>query len=225
MTQDERNIEIRREWSPILGWMATGVLVVVVVFFLFLEPYDLWPAVNASGIASAVFLIVLIIAVTRPPVQRYTRWIVLATALVVLFMHWYSWIEQQEQSKWQRSQLMRIHSYISGAIATTAMGDSLLLCLRDYCAQSDVPRQSMGEVFLARFPFAREGGSFYTPLHPDDSLQVHVLVLKPDSIQLAGRISYARGRNPNFIAYDGRVGVMEHRVTLTAGGLRHEFTN
>jgi len=225
MIEPDKNIEIRTALTSVLSWMAMGVLLLVIVHSLFLQPYDLWPAVTAGGIAATCFLLVLILYTMRPPVPNYAKSIVLVIALLLLSMHWYSGIEQHEQSKWQRSQLMRIHSQIASGLATTTMGDSLLLCLRDYYAPSGTPRQSLREVFLARYPFAKEGGSLYTPIFPGDSLQVHILVLEPDSIVLSGRISYARGRDPKFVSYDGRVGVMEHRVTLTPGGLRHEFTN
>ena len=226
MEKSSVTIEIKQEVSIALLWTVGGVIAIAVPFFICLKPLDLWPSVNAGGLTAAFYVLALIIYATRGPVKRKTRVLVLALFGVVVSSLAYSWKLQESQSNWQREMLVEIRGVLGRGISSAVLGDTLLNTLQQFYSQSPQGRHSLGQVFKLRYPDAAVGMDLYKPQWPGDTLtHAYVGALTDDRVVLIGRDRVAKGRDPSFRNFEGAVGKIQERYTLTEKGLIRESDN
>lgn len=216
----------------VLFWLLVGVVVVSISFFIPGNSAELWPSLNAAGIAAAIYLLALFVYIFRRPISMKGRVIGATLVLIVGTAIVTVWMGLADTTHWQANQLQKIHSVIMRGILQSEVPDSMLVVLQDYHKQGRVKKASLGKLFLQKFPGATLGTNIHPPYTMNkppeadrDSLRVFVTLLSDSMVVVTGTHAYSRGRNPDFVSYMGRKGTVQERFILTEKGIRHESDN
>jgi hypothetical protein len=206
-------------------WIIIGTAIVTATFFLTGTIADPWQAVNNAGLAAAVYLLILIAYSMRKPFPlwiragTYVAFVVLGTAIFS------AWTTMDEQSHWQRNQLLKIQSVITrGVVANELHATYLLPVFETYHRQESVKRTPIGELFRAAHPEAKQGMNIRKEIE-HDSVMVYLTEFSNDTVVLIGQSMYSRGADPDFKNYNGRVGMIQARAILTEKGVTYEQEN
>jgi hypothetical protein len=211
-------------------WLIVGVVLVSIAFFMPGMGPDLWPSLEAAGIATAVYLIVLTAFMARRPFPVKTRvaiWTVFLVGGVSLFAGWKT---LDEESHWQKARLNEILGVIIRGVNTSYTHDTLVQILKSYYSPENKPGRSLAKIFLEKYPNCRDGKPIATAQHVDsrpeyDTLYMYPVVVTDTEIVLATSHKYAKGRDPAFKNVNGKTGMVQIRQTLTPKGMRYESDN
>lgn len=225
MENETITIELKRETAVLLVWLATGMFLVVVAFFLPGNSTDLWEPLAFSGVTGGIYIAALVIYCTRPPVSAPRRWATIGITILTLLAAGMGWAGQKERSQWQRETLLSIRTVIGGGIAFHATTDILRKPFEEFHAQQGRVRKSLGETFLARYSKSKVGANIYTSESQGDSLQVILERVDDQKVVLVVLDPIARGRDPMFRNIDGRLGKLQQRFFLREKGLTYESEN
>ncbi|HWP82895.1 MAG TPA: hypothetical protein VNN76_09615 [Bacteroidota bacterium] len=207
-------------------WIVGGCLLVSVVYFLAPQGTDPWPALNAAGIAALLYVIAFLVSFVKRPFSVRARVSIYAVSLVLGIAIYSAWTGMDEQSHWQRSQLAKINGVIThGIIASELHSTFLLPIFERYHKQESRRRVSLGALFRQTFPNARIGENIRPVKEYEDSTMIYVAELSDDTVTLVGQSLFVAGKNPGFRNYNGRVGRVQARATLTAKGVMYEQEN
>ena len=209
----------------IVLWLLLGIIAVSVAFFIPSNSTEVWPELNLAGLVTAVYLLVLLLYTLRKPISTKKRVVTWVLAAVVMTSIVLSWTGIERTSKWQRGQLLKIHSVIIRGIACAEVPDTLLDILAQYHNQSRGQRLSIGGIFRKNCPDATVGYNIHKPDGDWDSLKVFVTALSETEVVMTAHHPYSRGRDPSFVSYTGRKGAIQERFILTEKGVRHESDN
>lgn len=209
-----------------LFWIIGGIALVSVAFFFSSDPIDPWPALNAAGIVAALYLIALLAFVMRKPFSMKAR-ISTYGAFVVLGLFIYSaWSGMEEQSRWQRSQLLKIGSMIAKGIISSELHTTYLIPVFERHHQQEAQKKvPIGEVFRQMYPNAKVGDNIRTMVEEYDSTMVFLVELSNDRVTLVGQAAHFGGRDPFFENHSGRMGMVQARAVLTEKGVMYEQEN
>lgn len=208
----------------VLLWLIAGLVVVSVAFFLPGNPPEVWPNLNLGGIVTVVYLLALLTYTMREPFGRkaqVTTWIVAIVTVASLAV---AWTEMDSLSHYQQQTLLNIRATIGRGIIYTEVPDSLLSVLDRFHHQKG-KKATLGQVFQIHYPGTRVGDNIHKANNEYDSLQVYIAALSDTTIALAAQEMYVKGREPTFKNYNGRVGMVQEKFTLTVKGVRHESEN
>ncbi|HEY6951068.1 MAG TPA: hypothetical protein VI758_01605 [Bacteroidota bacterium] len=218
-------IEIRQEVAVMLLFLAAGVLLVYAAYSVPHRSPELWPALNAGGLATAVYLIALLFYILRKPLPTKVRTIAAVIAFVVMSSTAFAWIRFQEQTRWQADQMSRIRGLIDQGVRESTMPRYLLVTLDSFYHQPKGKRKTLGEVFQQLNNNAVVGTNIYTPQFTNDPFKICVRTLAADRIVIVSAAPVSKGRDPRFNNYDGRIGMCQDQYTLTERGITHESEN
>ncbi len=206
-------------------WLVIGVTLVTVAFFLPGKNIELWPSINAAGFAAAIYLAALVAYTMRKPfpvrTRVITRVIFLATSVATVF----GWIGSNTQSHWQRNKLLQIRGVIARGIIMPEMQRSLLDVLKIYYQQDFKQKEPLGQIIQRIYAPGTVGTNIHKAWGKGDSTMVYVASVSNSEVVLIGQEMNVRGRNPEFKNYNGRVGMIQERATLTAKGVKYESEN
>jgi hypothetical protein len=225
MEKESITIEIKQEVSITLLWIVAGVVVVSATFFLTPQTTELWPAINATGIAAAVYLVALLGYVLRKPLAMRQRLLVGIIGIAVIGCTAFTWMKRQEQAQWQANQLMKIRAVIGRGIKTYEMAPLLLKTLDAYHRQGVRKSNTLADELKKQCPGAEVGANLHKPQGEWDELTVIVESLEPNRIVLVSQETYVKGRDPGFKNYDGKTGMLQEKFILTERGLTHVSEN
>ncbi len=225
MEKESVTIEIKQEVSITLLWIAAGVILVSAAFFLVPRGTDLWPALNAAGVAAAVYLFALLMFVLRPPLPVRTRITVGIVAFLVLFCTAFAWIRMEDHSRWQAATLMKIREVIGRGIRFAEMPSTLLKTLDAYHRHGVKKNKTLADEFRALEGDVHAGSNIHKPQWEGDDMTVIVQSLEPDRIVLVSQESYVKGRDPSFKNLDGKIGMVQEKYILTERGVTHVSEN
>lgn len=225
MEHETITIELKKETAIMIVWLAAGVFLVVVAFFLPGNSTDLWEPLLFSGVAGGLYITALVIYCTRPPISFRRRWITIGMTALTAAAAVVGWAGQKEMSQWQRETLLSIRTVIGGGIAFHATTDILRKPFEEFHAQQGRVRKSLGETFLARYSKSKVGANIYTSESQGDSLQVILERVDDQKVVLVVLDPIARGRDPMFRNIDGRLGKLQQRFFLREKGLTYESEN
>lgn len=218
-------IEIKQEVSITLLWIVVGVVFVSLAFLLTPSSPELWPSLNAAGIAGALYLIVMLTYALRKPVGTATRvWIGIA-AIVVLALGGFTWMRMQDQTEWQAQTLMHIRGVIGRGVMRYDMSGAVLKTLNEFYKQSGAKKESLADIFLRQNNGASVGSNIHKPEWHTDARQVIVKKLEPGMIELVSQETYVKGRDPQFRNYNGQLGMIQEQFILTEKGITHVSEN
>jgi hypothetical protein len=225
MEKDPITIEIKQEVSIMLLWIAAGVVLIAAPFFLIPKGIELWPAVNAAGIAAFVYLVALLFFVLRKPLSMRRRLPIAILGALFLVCTAYQWIQMQDETHWQADQILRIRGVIGRGVMITEMSGPLLKTLDAFHRQGSVTKNSLTEEFRKLYPAIAAGSNIYRPKWDGDSMKIIVTELQPDRIVLVSQETFVKGRDPSFKNLDGKSGMIQEQYTLTAKGIAHVSEN
>jgi hypothetical protein len=225
MEKESVTIEIKQDVSITLLWIVVGVILVSATFFLTPQSKELWPAINAAGIAAAVYLLALLAFVLRRPLALRQRLVVGAIALVVICSAAFAWMRLQSETEWQAETLMRIRAVIGHGIRIWEMPAPLLKTLDAYHHQGAGKTRSLADEFRELEGDLTVGSNIHKPQWEGDNMSVIVATLDPDRVVLVSQETFVKGRDPAFRNYDGKVGMLQEKYILTERGLTHVSEN
>jgi hypothetical protein len=205
-------------------WLLIGISVVTAAFFLPGNSVEAWPALNLAGIATLIYLLVLLLYTLRPPIPRKKIVISWILSLAVMVAIGFSWTGMERTTKWQRSQLSKIHTVIVRGIVLAEI-PQLLGIVGQYHAQASGKKASLLELFKRKYPETALGANIYKPQSESDSLKVFVSAFSDNEITLIAHFPYAKGRDANYVSYTGRKGSVQEKFILTEKGVHHESEN
>ena len=225
MENETITIELKRETAVMLVWLATGMCLVVVAFFLPGNSTDLWEPLLFSGVAGGLYLAALVIYCTRPPVSAQRRWTTIGITVLTLMAAGMGWAGQKERGEWQRETVGSFGTQTRRAVLFDDMVRILKEPYEMFYSQRGPARRSLGEVFQMKYGEGRVGTNIFTARSKWDGLQVILTDLRDDRIVLVAWDSYSRGKSAEFTNLGGQRGKIQERFTLTEGGLIHEAEN
>lgn len=219
-------IEIKQDVSYVFFWIVAGIIVVSAAFFSQDRVTELWPAINAGGIAGILYALAVMVFTMRSPVKTRIRLASFIGFAITFSFLCASWLTTHEQSRWQHDRILEIRTVIARGISSVVLRDPLLNTFAEYHAQSPLRKLTLEEVFKGRNPTIAEGLNLYKPQWAGDTLmRIYVHTLSNDSIVLIATDRGAAGRENSFINYNGTVGKIQERYTLTEKGLTRESEN
>lgn len=209
----------------IVFWLVAGCLSVSVPFYLFYDPYTLWPSLYASGIAAAVYLIVLLVYFLRQ--RPGTILSVLASAVVVLLLTTsvLHWRRMDEVTAWQRAQLGRVRTVISdNMLMSEDACERSIPVFAAYHSQSGT-RKSITALFAEMHAGKIKEGLFPSAYPDNDRSRRLVRYLADTAVVLISVDTVAHGMRPDYRNINGSIGRLQTTTTLTARGVRYERNN
>ena len=226
MEKDTVTIEIKQDVSITLLWIVCGVIVVSTVFLLAPPSPELWPALNAAGIAGAAYLFAMTAYALRKPLRTSLRVWVGVAAIVILALGAFTWMRAQQQAEWQAETLMKIRGVIGrGVMRLDMMSTAAIRTLDEFYRQHGAQKESLADVFRRLHEGAAPGLNIHKPDWEGDVRQVIVAKLEPSLIELVSQETYVKGRDPLFKNYNGQFGMMQEKVSLTEKGIVHVSEN
>jgi hypothetical protein len=218
-------IEIKQEVSIGLLWIAAGVVAVSLAFLLAPQSTELWPALDAAGVAAGVYLITLLVYALRKPLSARLRILVGVIALVVLGCTAFAWLSMEDQARWQVEQLAKIRVTMGRAVMYLEAPIPLLKTLEAYHREGARKKETLADVFRRLQQGATIGSNIHKPRWDGDPMKVIVEALDPDRIVLVSQETFVGGRDPNFKNYDGKSGMVQEKFILTEKGISHVSEN
>ena len=207
-------------------WLLVGILGVAIAFFIPDSTNDLWPALNAAGIALIVYLLALLAYTLRPPIVLHRRVLAGSVAIITLVAGLSVWTGHQEQAQYQHDKLLEIRSTIGRGILLNEVPGMLLPVLEAYHGQGARKNRSIGKIFSEMYDGAEVGRNVRTPNFENDTQRVYIpLRLEDDLVELAAIDFVGRGKDLTYANTGGGVGRIEERFTLTGKGVRHDVLN
>jgi hypothetical protein len=225
MEKNTVTVEIKQEVSITLLWIVGGVILVSLVFLLTPSSMELWPSLNAGGIAGAVYLIAMLTYALRKPLETRLRvWIGLATVLV-LALGAFTWMRMEDQTRWQAETLVKIRGVIGRGTMIYDTREASLKTLDEFYRQRGPQEESLADVFRRQNTGAAVGINIHKPEWESDQRQVIVAKLEPALIELLSQETYVKGRDPLFKNYNGQLGMIQQKVILTEKGITYVSEN
>jgi hypothetical protein len=225
MEKNTVTIEIKQEVSVTLLWIVGGVIIVSLAFLLTPPSTELWPSLNAAGIAGGWYLVAMITYALRKPLETRIRiWIGIAVILF-LAVGAFTWVRAQEQGEWQAETLMKIRGLIGRGVMRYDMSGSALITLDKFYQQGRSKKESLSDIFLKQHTGAAAGKNIHKPEWEGDQRQVVVAKLEPAAIELVAQETYVNGRDPQFRNYNGQFGMIQEKFILTEKGITHVSEN
>jgi hypothetical protein len=225
MEKDTVIIEIKQEVSITLLWVVGGVTIVSLVFLLTPPSTELWPSLNAAGIAGAVYLVAMLTYALRKPLEKGVRIWIGIVAIVVLALGAFTWERMQDQTKWQAETMMRIRGVIGRGVMRYDMSGATLKTLDGFYQQRGAKKESLADIFCRLNTGAAVGMNIHKPEWEGDQWQVIVVKLEPRIIELVSQETYVKGRNPQFKNHNGQLGMIQEKFTLTEKGITYVSEN
>jgi hypothetical protein len=225
MEKNTVTIEIKQEVSITLLWIVGGVIIVSLVFLVTPAATELWPSLNAGGIAGVVYLIAMLTYALRKPLEMKTRvWIGIG-AIVVLLLGAFTWVRMQQQTEWQAETMIKIRGVIGRGVMRHYMSETSLKTLGEFYEQRGSKKESLADIFRKQNPGVSVGANTHRSEWEGDWWQVVVARLEPAIIELVSQETYVKGRDPQFRNYNGQVGMIQERFILTEKGITHVSEN
>lgn len=218
-------IEIKQEVSITLLWIVVGVLFVSLAFLLTPSSPELWPSLNAAGIAGALYLIVMLTYALRKPLEMRARvWIGIA-AIVVLALGAFTWVRMQDQTEWQAETMIRIRGVIGRGVMRHYMSGASLKTLGEFYQQRGSKKESLADVFRKQNSGVSVGANIHKPEWEGDKWQVIVTKLEPAAIELLSQETFVKGRDLQFKNHNGQLGMIQEKFILTEKGITYVSEN
>jgi hypothetical protein len=225
MEKNTVTIEIKQEVSITLLWIVGGVILISLVFFLTPHAVDLWPSLNAAGIAGALYLIAMLTYALRKPLETKVRiWIGFA-AIVVLALGAFTWMRMQDQTEWQAETLMKIRGVVGRGVMLRDMSEESLKTLDEFYQQPGSKKASLADIFRKENPGVVVGRNIHRPEWEGDEWKVIVTKLEPAAIELLSQETFVKGRDPQFKNHNGQFGMIQEKITLTEKGITYVSEN
>jgi hypothetical protein len=209
----------------IIIWLLSGIAAVTLAFFIPPNSSELWPSLNMAIIPAALYILALGFFTLRSPITLKARIIAWGMIALVGGATYSTWTGMDAQSHWQLNQLRKIYTVITRGILQTFAPTYELNALEEYHKQGLKKKESLGQIFQRQNTSATVGTNIYKSENPEDSTSIVIKSLSDNEVILLGLHAYSKGRNPDFKNYNGKVGMVQERFTLTEKGIVYESEN
>lgn len=215
-------------------WMAGGILIVSLAYFIPAQEGSIWPSIIAGSIASLFYLIALSIYGIRKIDSSGKRKVVTSTLVLLVIFSIASAAISYESTKRQTALLPEIRHTIEKGIAENYVKKHLLATMRAYYTGERFDENaSLGSIFRTKYDtliteddrLLYAGKDTYKDEEEDIPVKIFVKKTDPDSIILVAESVYMDGRDQEFENYSGVKGKYQVRGTLTKEGIRYERAN
>ena len=206
-------------------WLLVGTLMVSVPFYIFYNPYDLWPPIIAGGIGAAVYLLALAVKVIRSERSSKLKMIVATSTLVILALNYIGWSSMNDMSTYQRSTLAKIRTVIAEGIF---IGDDVNTRAMPVFVQY---HKTMGKkkgivtIFKNIHGNKMKGDMFLSEDSQNDASKRYVHFYGDTMVVLTSIDTIARGLKSEFANANGSSGRVQTTTTITAKGVTYERNN
>lgn len=216
-----------------LIWLAGGILLVNLAFFIPEQTGSLWPSIILSGSAAVLYLIVFawfwvgeVNSSSRRQLIGWTIAVLLGFSLVSAGISYQS-TDRQFQI------LDEIRFTIEKGISEVHIKEALLKTLRDYQnLKEENSMRSLGGLFYNNYDslLTEEGRFLYDGTTRrgekyDKNLKIFLAHSSADSVVLVAESFHIEGRDSTYGNLSGAVGKFQTRGVLTDNGVRYERIN
>lgn len=208
-------------------WLIAGSLLVSVPFYIFHDPYDLWPSLYAGGIGAAVYLIALVAYFIKTHPRKKLNAIIAVFAALLLVTSVLHWRTMETMTRWQRERLAMVRTMIGSAVFVSEdVCDRAIPALAEYHKQRGAGK-AIAPVFADMYAEKIKDGVFLNPAKEfNDMPSIRFVRYEGDSAVLLISIdSVAFGERRDFHNLNGSTGRMQMTTRLTAKGVRYERNN
>jgi hypothetical protein len=209
----------------IIIWLFAGCIFVSLPFYLFYDPYTLWPSLYASGIAAAVYLVALLIYFLRKRPGKIMSVVVSAIVVLLLVTSVLHWRSMDTMTAWQRAQLGRIRTVISDNILVSEdVCDRSLTVFAAYHSQPGT-KKNIVPLFAEMYGGKIRNGFFPSANTQGDHTRRYVRYQGDTAVALISVDTVAHGISPAFANFNGSRGRLQTTTIITAEGVRYERNN
>lgn len=206
-------------------WFIAGCFAVVLPFYLYQDPFDLWPSVYAASYGGSVYLLAFLYYVVTT--NGRTRLKIITGVLIVAFItaNFLFLSTQESMSRYQRSLLTKIR---------VAIGEGVLLsedvterALPAYGAYKDQKGKKKGisTVFRELHKDKIHENMFVSTSMEYDASKRYVHFYSDTAVTLISVDTVARGTDGAFGNVNGSTGKLQSTTTITARGVTYERNN
>jgi hypothetical protein len=218
-------IEIKKEVSILILWLAGGVSFVTIAFFIPAQTNELWSQFYAAGIATVIYLIALLIYILRKSISMKIKIITACFSILALGSAVAASIEADIQSHWQQNRLLEVRGIIGRGEMLNKLSTPLLETLKQYYQNNSSGEKTLSQVFQNLHSGVVVGSNINKPQFDGDTTKVIVHTLERDRIILVSQETFIHGRNPDFLNLNGQKGMIQEKCTLTEKGVKYESEN
>jgi len=212
------------ETIAMLWWILIGIILLSIAYVIPSRSPSFWAPLHAAGLVTGVYLLALVIYLLRKPLRLSRRLLLGIIALLVIGVTAFAWIRAESGTKEIVQGRYNRGVVAARGILQTEMSWRLKETLEAYYQLPSRQRQSLAEVFVRQNRTAAVGSDIHERQFGGDR-KIFVQALERDRIVLVGQEMLLRGRNPEFRNFDGKLGMVQERMTLTVRGLTHESEN
>lgn len=212
--------------KKIFWWIAGGVLLTAIAFFIPEQTGSMWSSVISSSVVVLIYLIVFSI-VWLPKIESQTKRRAIAVTFGVLIV--FSVISatiSYKGSVRQLELLPAIRTTIETSIAEAFIKEPLLETLRLYHSAENTNRD-MGDLFTTKFDSLITQDSMFTygSRNDEQTFFLYFNEASPGRVVLIGESSYVDGNDVGFTNFSGATGRYQVRGILTSKGVDYERQN
>ena len=209
----------------VIFWLIAGTIMVSVPYYIFYNPYDLWPSVISAGIGAALYLIALFINTIRSQLTGRYKMITTISGVLVLAMCFIGWSSMYQMSHYQRSTLNKIRTVIAeGIFLAEDINDRATPVFVQYHKQT-VEKKGIVTLFKNMHGGKMKGEMFPTEYPASDPSKRLVRFFGDTMVVLNSVDTVAQGMNREFANFNGSVGRVQTTTILTAKGVTYERNN
>ncbi|HUN65052.1 MAG TPA: hypothetical protein VMW43_03055 [Bacteroidota bacterium] len=206
-------------------WLVVGACVMAGAFFFPGGNDDIWHSLDRAGIAAGIYIIVMLFVALRKPFGVRVRLFTWGTAVVTLLGLGLWWTTTSSMAHQQKDDLIQIRERLSRTILFHEMYPMFFPVLREYYAQNQPGKESIGAVFHRLYPNAEQGKNIRTPFNTTDSLTIFLTSLTDTAVVLVGQEMYVHGRDGDFRNYTDKTGMVQEKAILTVRGVSYVSEN
>jgi hypothetical protein len=186
---------------------------------------NIWDAMYAAGGLALVFVAVLLVRATRPPVTIKQRIIVLGISLLLLTGVTGHWVVMNSMTRWQYTQLQEIRKRIEYGLMVSRMYDRATPVFAAYHRQSSSGKRPLPELFFSQNSMLDDETHLLLVDSLSDGLKLFASVHGDSGVILTTVSGITQGPEPRFRNYDGRAGFLQSRLYMTPKGMDYEIQN
>jgi hypothetical protein len=206
-------------------WLIAGSLLVSVPFYVFHDPYDLWPSLYAGGIGAAVYLSALVLYFIKTHPGKKLNIVVAACAVLLLVTSVLHWRTMDTMSRWQRERLALIRSFIAQSIFVNEDVCERAIPVFSEFRKQRVAGKKIAPLFAEIYKGKMKNG-FFPSVDGDYQPSVRYVRYEGDSaVILISVDTVAFGVRSDFVNLNGSTGRLQMTTRLTGKGVRYERNN
>lgn len=206
-------------------WFVAGCIAVGVPFYLFDDPFDLWPSLYAAAVGGTVYLFAFLYYVSRTAITMKFK--VLTGFLIALFLVTNSayWGTSDAMSAYQRELLSKIRVAIGqGILVSEDVTERALPVYASYHTQKG-KKNGIVTLFKKMHGSKMKDEMFPGPYPEYDATKRFVQFYGDTAVVLVSIDTVARGREELFVNANGNTGRLQTTARITARGVDYERNN